>query len=85
MQKLFDTGTKTGIDAAKTTFRNLFRKAAEATGDLIGNKIAEKIVKPKPLSDLNSRNVEEIVIPPKNIKGIETGFTKWSTIKYLNY
>ena len=55
------------------------------TGDLIGNKIGEEIVKPKPLFDLNSRNAEERVIPPKNIKGIETGFAKWSTRKYLNY
>ena len=31
----------------------------------MGNKIAEKIVKPKPVIDENSRNVEEIVIPPE--------------------
>ena len=30
-------------------------------GELIGNKIAEKIVKPKLLPDVNSGNIEEIV------------------------
>ena len=33
-KELIDTATKTGVNAAKT---------AEATGDLIGNKIADKI------------------------------------------
>ena len=31
--------------------------------EMIGNKIAEKIVIPKPVSDLNSQNIEEIAIP----------------------
>ena len=35
--------TKTGIDAAKTTSKRVVQKTAEATGDLIGNKIADKI------------------------------------------
>ena len=38
-----DTATKTGIDAAKTASKRVIQKAAEATGDLIGNKIADKI------------------------------------------
>ena len=38
-----DTATKTGIDAAKTTSKRIVQKTAEATGDLIGNKIADKI------------------------------------------
>ena len=62
-KKLLDTATKTGLDATKTAFKKVVHKTAEATGVLIGNKIAEKIVKPKPVPDLNSRNVEEIVIP----------------------
>ena len=37
-KKLTDTVTKTGIDAAKTTSKRVVQKAAEATGDLIGNK-----------------------------------------------
>ena len=38
-----DTATKTGIDAAKTTSKRVVQKTAEGTGDLIGNKIADKI------------------------------------------
>ena len=39
-KKLMDTTTKTGINAAKTASKRVVRKTAEATGDLIGNKIA---------------------------------------------
>ena len=42
-KKLMDTATKTGIDAAKTTSKRIVQKTAEATGDLIGNKKADKI------------------------------------------
>ena len=45
-----DIATKTGIDAAKTASKRVVQKAAEATGDLIGNKMADKITslgKPK--------------------------------------
>ena len=35
-----DTATKTGIDTAS---KRVVQKTAEATGDLIGNKIADKI------------------------------------------
>ena len=40
---LMDTATKTGIDAAKTTSKRVVQETAEATGDLIGKKIADKI------------------------------------------
>ena len=49
-KKLMDSATKTGIDAAKTASKRADQKTAEATGDLIGNKTADKItsiVKPK--------------------------------------
>ena len=46
-------------------------------------------MKPKPVIDENSRNVEQIIIPPekktRNIKQIKASITKWNTIKYLNY
>ena len=45
-----DTVAKTGIDAAKTSSKRVVQKTAEAGGDLIGNKIADKITsidKPK--------------------------------------
>ena len=45
-----DTAIKTGIDAAKTASKRVVQNTAEAAGDLIGNKIADKITsigKPK--------------------------------------
>ena len=36
-----DTATKTLIDAAKTASKRVVQKTAEATGDLIGNEIAD--------------------------------------------
>ena len=41
--KLMDTATKTGIDAAKIASKRVIQKTAEAAGDLIENKIADKI------------------------------------------
>ena len=38
---LMGTATKTGIDAAKTTSKIIVQKTVEATGDLIGIKIAD--------------------------------------------
>ena len=41
-KKLMDTSRKTGINAAKTASKRVVQKTAEATGDLIGNKKADK-------------------------------------------
>ena len=49
-KKLMDTATKTRMDAVKVASKNVVQKSAEAAGDLIGNKIADKITsigKPK--------------------------------------
>ena len=42
-QKLLDSSTKSTIDAIKNASKGAIQKAAEATGDLIYNKIADKI------------------------------------------
>ena len=42
-KKLMDTATKTGLDAANTASKRVVQKPAEATGDLIENKITGKI------------------------------------------
>ena len=72
-----DTATKTGLDAAKTTSKRIVQKAGEATRDLIGNKIADKITlvgksKNKQKKDkMNEMNeTEEIYIPPEKRKQI---------------
>ena len=38
-----NTATETGIDAAKTASKRVVQKTAEATGYLVGNKIADEI------------------------------------------
>ena len=50
MEKILDSATKTGLDAAKTASKKVVHKTVEATEELIGNKIDEKVVKPKPMS-----------------------------------
>ena len=64
-RQLLDTATKTGADALKRASKKVVNKAAEATGEFIGKKIADKIMKTKPLPVENWRNVEEIVVPEK--------------------
>ena len=66
-----DTATKTGIGTAKTASKRVVQKTAEATGDLIGNKIADKITligksknKQKEKKD-EINETEEFYIPPE--------------------
>ena len=42
-QKLLDHAKKFATDALKTSSKQVIQKTAEATGDLIGNKIANRI------------------------------------------
>ena len=42
-QKLVDTAKKSATDAIKTPSKRAIQTTAEATGDLVGNKIADKI------------------------------------------
>ena len=42
-RKIIDTASKKGIDAAKTASERVVQKTAEAAGDLIGIKKADKI------------------------------------------
>ena len=44
-QKLFDHAKSSTTDPIRTASKKAIQKAAEATGDLIGNKIADKIMK----------------------------------------
>ena len=61
-----DTATKTGIDAKKSPSKRGVQKIAEATGDLIGNKIADKITSVgKSKEDNKTKKVEEIYIRPE--------------------
>ena len=63
-KKLIDTVTKTGIDAAKTASKRVVKKTAEATEDLIGNKIADKITSVGKTKEKTNKP-EEINIAPE--------------------
>ena len=73
--KLLDNSISAGKDFAKIAGKKVLTKSAEATGDMIGNKIADRITK-------NTRNknqkedyriMEEnqgLIIPPEKIEQI---------------
>ena len=70
-KKLIDTATKTGIDAEKPPRKEQFKKTAEATEDLIGNKIADKIISlGKSKEKGKTEKAEEIYTPPEKIQQI---------------
>ena len=55
---------KTRINAGKTASKRVVQKITEATGDLIGNKVANKItLLGKPTE--KTEKLEEIYIPPE--------------------
>ena len=60
-QKLSATATKSAADAIKTDSKRAIQKTAEATGDLIGNKIADKItsISKKPVKELHNNDETE--------------------------
>ena len=73
-KNLIDTAAKTGMDAAKAASKRVVQKTAEATGDLRGNKIADKITslgktksdeKKKWKENGKLKETEEIYIPPE--------------------
>ena len=73
-KKLTDTAIKTGKDFATIAGKKIIHKSAEATGDLIGNKIADKITaKPSKKSqneeiqsdEVNNEIPKERFISPK--------------------
>ena len=63
---LMDAATKTGTDAAKTAAKGVVQTTAKAPGDLIDNKIADKITSvDKSKEKEKTKKVEEIYIPPE--------------------
>ena len=59
-KKLLDTAKKSATDAIKIASERTIQKTAEATGDLIGNKTADKItsISKKPSNISNNDDVE---------------------------
>ena len=55
MVKNCEIDAKSRIDAAKTASKRIVQKTAEATGDFIGNKIADKITSVGKLKEKKTR------------------------------
>ena len=65
-KKLMDTATKAAMDVAKAASKTVVKKTAEITGDLIGNKTADKITSiGKPKENEKTKEIEEIYISPE--------------------
>ena len=67
---MLDKSMDAGKDFAKIAGKKVLTKSAEATGDLIGNKIADKITKStrnkvQKEDDRIMEETQEILIPPE--------------------
>ena len=61
-----DTATKTGMDTAKTASKRVVQKAAEATGDRIGNEIVDKVTSiGKAKENEKTKEIEKVYISPE--------------------
>ena len=60
-KKLVDTAKKFATDAKKTASKRAIQKAAEATGDLVGKKIADKITSVSKKSTTKLPTIDEDV------------------------
>ena len=77
------TVTKTGLDASSTASKKVVHETAEATGELIRNKINEKIVKTESVSDDKSEMLKKCLFHQRkkgNIKQIKASITKQNKI-----
>ena len=72
-QKRLDSAKKFTTDAIKTASKRAIEKTAEATSDLIRNKIADKIknIFKKSPKVLHSENEDEIEIPKERYISLE--------------
>ena len=59
-KKLLNNTKKSTIDPIKTASKRAIQKTAEATGDLIGNKIADKTTSVSKKSSNNNNNNDDV-------------------------
>ena len=74
-KKILDNSLSAGKDFAKIAGKKVLTKSAEATGDLIGNKIADRITKStrnkaQKENDRIMEETQEIIIPPEKTEQI---------------
>ena len=70
-KKILDNSLSAAKDFAKMAGKKVLTKSAEATVDLIGNKIADRITKSarnkeQKENDRTMEETQEIIIPPEN-------------------
>ena len=63
-KKILDNSLSAGKDFAKIAGKKVLTKSAEATGDLIGNKKADRNKEQKE-NDRIMEETQEIIIPPE--------------------
>ena len=61
-QKFFDRGKKSANEAIKIVSKKAVQKTPEATGDLIGNKIADKV------TSISKKTVKELPINNEDVE-----------------
>ena len=88
-KKKMDIATKTGIGTTKTASKRVAQKTAEAAGDLIGKKIADKITS---VGKTKSKEKEEetnkrqkIYIPPEKRQQIKNNFRLFQRYIKMEY
>ena len=74
-KKILDNSLSAGKDFAKIAGKKFLTKSAEATGDMIGNKRADKITKStrnkaQKEDDRIMEETQEIIIPPEKTEQI---------------
>ena len=72
-EKILDTGRKTELDAVNTASKKVVKKTAEATRELMWNKMTKRFVNPKPVSDAHQRNYGKIVLRPEKWQKVLNG------------
>ena len=85
-QKLLGHAEKFAIDALQSSSKRAIQKTAEATGDLIGNKISDKITNVSKKSSQNALKTDEneIEIPKDNKWYINSIIYKYNRIPKNN-
>ena len=82
-----NTAAKKGLDALRMASKKVAHKATEATNELTGNKIAEKLWNLLIIQGVK-KGVEGIKKEKKerrNIEWIKASIMKWNFIKYRSY
>ena len=74
-RKILDKSMDAGKDFAKIAGKKVLHKSAQATGEIIGNKVADRITKnprnkAQKEDDRIMKETQEILIPPEKIEQI---------------